>query len=371
MSALPFVSALLLTAKPLHAKQDKASLQRLKLERIQMAATSAKALRLLRTVFIDLIILDADLEDMSGTAFLRRFRKDPSLRQALVIMVTAENRREKVLDAIGAGVAGYILRPYALATFERHLRQAKRTDNFTEIEQEQVREGKDLVEAGAFDEAIEAFEDVLTESDEARRYYELGMGFLMNSSYGKAIIAFKKAVQLNDLYAEAHKGLAQAYKGKGDDARHALHLQKAAEIFASQDRLDETKDLFIQILKYENKAANPFNTLGVKLRRAGNYQGAIHAYKRAIELTPDNEAIYYNIAKASLHLGDADQALRYVSQALSMKGDFPEALALYEEITGHDYASRGLPGSQATPSQDLDLDDPATQQSSPSPAPAP
>lgn len=336
----PFLSVLILTGKPQHAKHDKMALGKLKPEKIFALSSGSKALALLQTNYVELVLLDSELEDMPAVDFLRALRRNPALRETLVIMVTAEARRERVLDLIGAGVGGYILRPYSPLTFERHLRQAKRTGQFTEIEQAQLQEGRELVDAGAFDDAIEAFEEIITEQDEARRYYEMGMQYMLETKFGKAIIAFKKAVQINDLFAEAYKGLAEAYKGKGDTAMQTKYLEKAAEVFAVFDKLEETKELFIQILKYEHTTPNPFNTLGVKLRRQGDYQGAVHAYKRAIELTPDNEALYYNIARAYLFLNDRSQAEKYALQALMMQADFPEAFALYEQITGKKFSRR-------------------------------
>ncbi len=340
MPLCPFHSVLVLTGKLLHAKHDKLALGKLKPEATHVLPSGAKALQLLTSKEVDLILLDSELEDMPAVEFLRALRKNPDLRNIMVIMVTAEARREKVLDYIGAGVSGYILRPYSATTFERHLRQAKNTENYTEIEQEQVQEGKHLVEAGAFDEAIEAFEEVLSEQDEALRYYEMGMQYLLDTKYGKAIIAFRKAVQINALYAEAYKGMAEAYKGKGDTSKYTEFLAMAAEVYATQDKLEETKDVFIQILKYEHTTPNPFNTLGVKLRQQGDYRGAVHAYKRAIELTPENEALYYNLARAYIFLKEKGLAEKYLVQALTMHPDFPEAQVLFKKLTGHSFRRR-------------------------------
>ncbi|AGW14981.1 tetratricopeptide repeat protein [Megalodesulfovibrio gigas] len=360
MADLPIRAILILTGKPMHAKHDKMALARMKPEKIHVLASGVKALELLRNYSVPLVLLDSELEDMPGLEFMRRLRQVPELRQTMVIMVTAEARRDRVLDSISAGVGGYILRPYSIATFERHIRLAQRTEMFTEIEQEQVREGRELVEAGAFDEAIESFEELVTEQDESHRYYDMGMRYLMDGKYGKAIVAFKKAVQINDLFAEAYKGLAEAYKGKGETAAHARYLQKAAEVYAQLDKLEETKELFIQILKYENKTPNPFNTLGVKLRRQGDYRGAVHAYRRAIELTPDNEALYFNLARAFLFMGDREQAEKHALQALIMRGEFPEALDLYEEITGRRFERRASDEQAPSPvdrMQELDNGD--------------
>ena len=96
--------------------------------------------------------------------------------------------------------------------------------------------------------------------------------------------------------------------GKGEMERYKSYLQKAAEVHAQFDRMEEAKNLFIEVLKQDSDAPNPYNTLGVKLRRNGDYPGAVHAYKRAIVLSPKDENIYYNLAKAYYYMGEVKKA---------------------------------------------------------------
>ena len=65
----------------------------------------------------------------------------------------------------------------------------------------------------------------------------MGCRCLTRQKYGQAIIAFKKAININDLFAEAYKGLADAYKGKGEIEECKRYLQKAAEIHAQFNRM--------------------------------------------------------------------------------------------------------------------------------------
>lgn len=351
----PYRRVLILSDKEAHAKWDFGSVKKLKPAYLDVLASGKEALSYLNRYKTDLVLLDSKLADMDGIAFLLQLKEQLGGKNKAddtpVIMVTTENRRSKVLDALAAGCSGYILRPYSQQTFERHLLQSKRMENFTEIEESQLQGAKELVSQGAFDDAIEAFEEILDDKDEAERYYDMGMGYLVESKYGKAIVAFKKALKLNRLFAEAYKGLADAYAGKGKHEESVKALKRAAEIHAQFDRMEETKELFIEILKLESEAYNPFNSLGVRLRRENDYPGAIKAYKRALELTPDDENVYFNLAKAYIFMGNKEVAETSLRKALSLNGEFEEAGAMFKRLTRQEWtpsATARVPDRKAT-----------------------
>ena len=53
---------------------------------------------------------------------------------------------------------------------------------------------------------------------------------------------------------------------------------------------------------------------------------AVEYYERALELTQDDEHLFYNVARACFEKGDLPKAAAYLRQALSLKPSFPEAL---------------------------------------------
>jgi tetratricopeptide (TPR) repeat protein len=327
----------ILTNAEVHARRDKQSVKAFQPNEIRCFTSGAEAIDFISCNPVDLILCDSVLDDMDGVKFLQLVRNNMSLCRLPVVMVTLENHRHYVLDAINNGCAGYVLRPYSQKTLERHLRLAKQMEHYSEIEEVQLEEARDMVTMGNFDDAIEVFEEIVSIQDEAQRYYDMGCRYLMDQLYGKSIICFKKALKINDLYAEAYKGLAEAYKGKGDKESYMNYIKKAAEMYAQFDRLEETKQLFIEILKFEDSTPNPFNSLGVKLRTQGDYPGAIHAYEQALELTPDDEHIYFNMSKAYYFMGDIARAGRNVVLALKVDPAFGEAAALYKRLSGRDW----------------------------------
>ena len=318
-------------------RRDRQCLKQLKAAMIQQFSSGSEAIDFLGANNVDLLVIDSHLEDMDGFKFVKLLRLNMNLKDTPVVMVTGDGQKDRVLEAIAAGVDGYVLRPYSVETFQRHMLRALKMDRLAEIEHAQLHEGKRLLAAGNYEEAIEAFEELLSEENQAQKYYDMGCKYLVKLKYGQAIIAFKKAVKINDLYAEAYKGLAEAYKGRGDLDNYKTYAQKAAEVFAQFNRMEEVKDLFIEILKYDPDSPNPFNTLGVNLRRAGDLPGALHAYRRALELTPEDENIHFNMSKAYFFMGDEAKAKARVTAALAINSDFAEARRLYLKIFGTPY----------------------------------
>ena len=340
-SPILFDTVVIVSRNEENARRDRRSLAPFRPRRVEQFASGAMALEFLVSNRVDMVLLDSQLDDMDGLQFLRASRRDPRLRDVPMVMVTAQSQRDKVLDTIAVGCAGYILRPYSEETFAKHVLRGCQVERVTEIERQQIEDAREMVAMGNFDDAIEAFEEIISEQNMAQKYYDMGCRCLVRQKYGQAIIAFKKAIKLNDLFAEAYKGLADAYKGKGDLDEFKRNLQKAAEIHAQFNRMEETKELFIEILKYDPNTPNPFNSLGVKLRKSGDLAGALHAYDQALGLTPDDENIHFNMSKAYYFMGNTDQARESVEKALDINPGFEEGRKLYRKLAGREFPRTG------------------------------
>ena len=334
------------TSQEEQSRRDRHSLKQMHAGSVLHFSSGSECIDFLGQHHVDLVLVDSSLTDMDGLKFVKLVRMNMNLKDTPLVMITAEGKRNRVLEAIAAGVDGYVLRPYSQETFQGHIMRAMKLERVLEIEESQLLEGKQLLSMGKYEEAIEAFEELVAEDNLAQKYYDLGCKYLVRQKFGQAIIAFKKAVKLNDLYAEAYKGLAEAYKARGDLENYKAYLQRAAETFAHFDRMEETKELFIEILKYDNDAPNPFNTLGVRLRKAGDVPGALHAYIQALELTPEDENIYYNMAKAQFYTGDVRNAKDSIQKSLRLNPGFEEARKLHLKLFNREFE---LPRSAGRP----------------------
>jgi len=65
---------------------------------------------------VQLIISDWEMPIMSGIELLKAVRADPRFATIPMIMLTAVNRQEQVLEAIKSGASNYISKPFSKAT---------------------------------------------------------------------------------------------------------------------------------------------------------------------------------------------------------------------------------------------------------------
>ncbi len=353
------LSIAILTNNQHHAARDKHCCIKLDVKNVRIFTDPDDVLESLRRRDIQLLLVDASIGGMDGCACLRTLRK--AIRPGILpaVMVTQESRLQGVLRAIAAGCNGYVIRPYSLDTLERHLRLACETLAGDDIETAQLETAGELVRQGRFDEAIVEFTELVEEENEATTYFNKGMDYLRRQKFGKAILAFNKAVALNAMFAEAYQGLAHAHKGRGDEASYRECLDKSAEILALQDRLDELKELFVEILQANPGAINPYNTMGIELRRQGDYIGAMHAYTQALHLTPDDENLHYNIAKACIFAKDSPAAIAHLEKAAALRQDFTEARQLLAKLRRQYNASPeelSIPPRPASGNDGLEMD---------------
>lgn len=85
------------------------------------ADDGSTALVELRKASFDLVITDWNMPGMPGIDLLKAIRADATLSKIPVLMVTAEAKREQIIEAAQAGVNGYVIKPFTAATLEDKL----------------------------------------------------------------------------------------------------------------------------------------------------------------------------------------------------------------------------------------------------------
>lgn len=88
---------------------------------VQEADDGNTALPMLKGGNFDFLITDWNMPGMTGIALLKAVRAEPSLKSLPVLMVTAENTREQIIEAAQSGVNGYIVKPFTAVTLREKL----------------------------------------------------------------------------------------------------------------------------------------------------------------------------------------------------------------------------------------------------------
>jgi len=63
---------------------------------------------------------------MSGIDLLKAVRTDASLRHLPMLMITAEARKEEIVQAMQCGAAGYLVKPFTVEALEERVKKALR-----------------------------------------------------------------------------------------------------------------------------------------------------------------------------------------------------------------------------------------------------
>ena len=79
------------------------------------------ALPLLRGGSFDFLITDWNMPGMPGLELLKQVRADARLAKLPVLMLTAEAKREQIVEAAQAGVSGYVIKPFTATTLREKI----------------------------------------------------------------------------------------------------------------------------------------------------------------------------------------------------------------------------------------------------------
>ncbi len=96
-------------------------LRELGFQNTQEAEDGNTALPLLKKGGFDFLVTDWNMPGMDGLTLLKHVRSDDDLKHLPVLMVTAESKREQIIEAAQAGVNGYIVKPFTAATLEEKI----------------------------------------------------------------------------------------------------------------------------------------------------------------------------------------------------------------------------------------------------------
>jgi two-component system chemotaxis response regulator CheY len=96
-------------------------LQELGYQDIQEADDGKTAWPMLQAGNFDFVITDWNMPQMPGLDLLKAIRADARLKNLPVLMVTAEAKREQIVEAAQAGVSGYVVKPFTAEILKQKL----------------------------------------------------------------------------------------------------------------------------------------------------------------------------------------------------------------------------------------------------------
>ncbi len=127
--------------------------------------------------------------------------------------------------------------------------------------------------------------------------------------YNSAEWEYTSALKIDPESIRANFGIGTLYMEMGEPG-------KAKEIFRKLCEIDA-------IFEDENK--HIFNEFGIELRRAKMGDEALANYMKALEISPRDEHLYFNIARLYYDSEDFTSALQWIEKSLNINPHFREA----------------------------------------------
>lgn len=110
MEESPSKTILVVDDNELNRRLVRATLGKLGFEVVE-AEDGPVALSMIREQQIDLVLLDVSMPEMDGIALLANLRQDYTMLELPVIMFTADDKQERIVEALSLGANDYLLKP--------------------------------------------------------------------------------------------------------------------------------------------------------------------------------------------------------------------------------------------------------------------
>jgi two-component system chemotaxis response regulator CheY len=88
---------------------------------VEEAEDGVVAMQKLKGGNFEFVLSDWNMPNMTGIELLRAIRAEPTLKHLPVMMITAEAKKENIIEAAQAGASGYVVKPFTAATLEEKL----------------------------------------------------------------------------------------------------------------------------------------------------------------------------------------------------------------------------------------------------------
>ncbi len=88
---------------------------------VDEAEDGVQALQKLKADKFDFVVSDWNMPNMTGIDLLKNIRADAGLKHLPVLMITAEAKKENIVEAAQAGASGYIVKPFTAAVLDEKL----------------------------------------------------------------------------------------------------------------------------------------------------------------------------------------------------------------------------------------------------------
>ncbi|MDC0336557.1 tetratricopeptide repeat protein [Pseudodesulfovibrio sp.] len=156
-----------------------------------------------------------------------------------------------------------------------------------------------------------------------------------NTQVEPAMCALRKTIAKGDKHREKGEPLSaemEYTKALDVDEKNVRAMFGLGLVYLDRKDKEKSRMVFDELVGMEaafsDKHKHLFNEFGIALRKSELYDEAVQYYTRAVELTTDDENLYYNLARAFYEKDDWEHCIEFASRALKIDLFHEHALAL-------------------------------------------
>lgn len=189
----------------------------------------------------------------------------------------------------------------------------------------------------------------------ARRHFSKGKEALAAKDYTQAIRNFTAVLQLKPGSPQAYKGLAVAFRGKGDWNRSCYFLGRACQSFIWCGRFEEGLAMHEEMKRRGITTVHPFGAVAQTLVKRGRLDKALRLLEQGRKLAPRDADLLWAYALLLSFKGDNKSAIRALDDLLSSAAKHKDARNLRAKLLSAP-PKPSKNGKDGDPQQPLDLD---------------
>ncbi len=151
-------------------------------------------------------------------------------------------------------------------------------------------------------------------------------------SVSPAMRALEAAADRGDEHRGKEELFSAEFEYKGVlrvDEEHVRATFGLGLTYLKRNELKSAEAVFKRIVALESafevRHKHLFNDFGIQLRKNGLFAQAIEYYARAVQLTGQDEHLFFNLARAAFESGRLREAREHVDKALALNPDLEEA----------------------------------------------
>ena len=177
------------------------------------------------------------------------------------------------------------------------------------------------------------------QSSELAPILSLADHHLESGEYNSAEYEYTRALRKDPQCRPARFGLGRVYLARGEQ-------DKAKEVFSEVTSCGMVS---------QAEQVSICNDVAIELRKAGLVREAVDQYRQALEVTNDDEHLWFNLARLLDESGQGALAARLMEKAIQINPEFSEARLYLQNCLGDPLAARqalarleaGQPGREA------------------------